>query len=240
MRVIFIPLILGFLLSLPVFAKGPPPGTGVGDVKANIMIMLDDSGSMSARDPSPGLSYCTYAVDVANNGDIFTVDPCYHRANRLDSSFKIKATIGGSYSQYNNDGSGNATFRQPWSLALDHDDSTDEFVFIGSREVRGRGSFSGRSTMSKVCTGITTTAACPKAGKLVATNTYIDNQNYTMGIAVQGNYVYTRTYNRTYLYKYNKSDFCMFRRFVISVAFRARVRIFRDLGIPRGLERTCG
>jgi Tfp pilus tip-associated adhesin PilY1 len=221
MRSIFIPLILGFLLSLPVFAKGPPPGTGVGDVKANIMIMLDDSGSMNARDPTPGLSYCTYAVDVANNGDIFTVDPCYHRANRLDSSFKIKATIGGSYSQYNNNGSGNATFRQPWSLALDHDDSTDEFVFIGSREVRGRGSFSGRSTMSKVCTGITTTAACPKAGKLVATNTYIDNQNYTMGIAVQGNYVYTRTYNKTYLYKYNKSDLSLVTK---------RTNIFQDMG----------
>ena len=37
-------LVIG--LSLPLFAKGPPPGTGVGDVKANIMIMLDDSGSM--------------------------------------------------------------------------------------------------------------------------------------------------------------------------------------------------
>ena len=42
-------------ISSVVFAKGPPPGTGVGDVKANIMIMLDDSGSMSSTDPSAGM-----------------------------------------------------------------------------------------------------------------------------------------------------------------------------------------
>ena len=87
---IFVFIIIGLFVALPTLAKGPPPGTGVGDVKANIMIMLDDSGSMSARDPAPGLSHCSYAVDVANNGDILLVDPCYHRVTRLNSSFKVK------------------------------------------------------------------------------------------------------------------------------------------------------
>ena len=30
-------------------AKNPPPGTGTSDVPANILIMLDNSGSMSRR-----------------------------------------------------------------------------------------------------------------------------------------------------------------------------------------------
>ena len=38
-------LILFFSNSL--FAKSPPPGTGTGSVPANILIMLDNSGSMS-------------------------------------------------------------------------------------------------------------------------------------------------------------------------------------------------
>ena len=199
---------VGFLLSFPVLAKGPPPGTGVGDVKANIMIMLDDSGSMSARDPSPGMSHCTYAVDVANNGDIFTVDPCYHKVTRIDSAFKVKSTFGGSWNYYSNK-NGIAQYYQPWSLALDQEDSTDEYVFVGRYEARGAGSFgssSRRSTILKVCTGITTTAACPKAGTLVAVNDKRNNQYYSMGLAVQGNYVYSLTYPNMYLFKYNKSN----------------------------------
>ena len=67
-------LILGLSLSYPLFAKGPPPGTGVGDVKANIMIMLDDSGSMSRTDTTAGLDRWSFDVAVANNGDIFVAD----------------------------------------------------------------------------------------------------------------------------------------------------------------------
>ncbi len=208
MRSILILLIAGLLLSFPILAKGPPPGTGVGDVKANIMIMLDDSGSMSARDPSPGMSYCTYAVDVANNGDIFTADPCYHKVTRLDSAYKVKATFGGSYNSYSNV-NGIAAYHQPWSLALDQGDSTDEYVFVGRYQARGAGSFGSStrySTILKVCTGITTTAACPKAGTLVAVNDKQNNQRFSMGLAVQGNYVYSLTYRGMHLQKYNKSD----------------------------------
>ena len=208
MRSILIPLITGVLLSFPILAKGPPPGTGVGDVKANIMIMLDDSGSMSARDPAPGMSHCTYAVDVANNGDIFTADPCYHKVTRLDSAYKVKSTFGGSYNWYSNV-NGIAAYYQPWSLALDQADSTDEYVFVGRYHARGAGSFgssSRYSTILKVCTGITTTAACPKAGTLVAVNDKQNNQYYSMGLAVQGNYVYSLSHPHMHIQKYNKSD----------------------------------
>ena len=37
------------LLSFQAQAKNPPPGTGTSDVPANILIMIDNSGSMSAK-----------------------------------------------------------------------------------------------------------------------------------------------------------------------------------------------
>ena len=198
-------LLLIIFFALPAIAKGPPPGTGVGDVKANIMIMLDDSGSMSARDPSPGLSHCNYDIDVATNGDIFAADPCYRKVSRISSAYKVKATLGGTYNYYNNtNGYWGGTYT--YGLSLDQADSTDEYVYIGTYRQRGRGSFSGFSNLVKVCTGITTTAACPKAGKVVATNTQQDNQYYGMQVEVQGNYVYMRTHGSGHLYKYNKSD----------------------------------
>ena len=79
-------------------------------------------------------------MDVANNGDIFTVDPCYHKVTRLDSAYKVKSTFGGSYNYYSNV-NGIAAYYQPWSLALDQADSTDEYVFVGRYHARGAGSF---------------------------------------------------------------------------------------------------
>ena len=39
--------LLIFLFSNNSFSKSPPPGTGTSDVPANILIMLDNSGSMA-------------------------------------------------------------------------------------------------------------------------------------------------------------------------------------------------
>ena len=46
--IIILILFLG-LIGSPANSKSPPPGTGTADVPANILIMLDNSGSMSAR-----------------------------------------------------------------------------------------------------------------------------------------------------------------------------------------------
>ena len=43
-RIIY--LFLGILFFSNLYAKNPPPGTGTSDLPANIMIMLDNSGSM--------------------------------------------------------------------------------------------------------------------------------------------------------------------------------------------------
>lgn len=50
------------LLSFNTNAKSPPPGTGTSDIPANILIMLDNSGSMSAR--LAGAVQIHYPVDV--------------------------------------------------------------------------------------------------------------------------------------------------------------------------------
>ena len=37
------------MFSFQAQAKNPPPGTGTADIPANILIMLDNSGSMGAK-----------------------------------------------------------------------------------------------------------------------------------------------------------------------------------------------
>ena len=201
MRLLVSLLVLGLSLSYPLCAKGPPPGTGVGDVKANIMIMLDDSGSMSATDATAGLYRYTYDVAVANNGDIFAADYMKDRVTRLDSSYTVKEFVGG-YSFYNNDSRRKAKFRDLYGIAMDHNDLTDEFFYVANRtRQNGRNGF-GSSYIAKVCSGITITAVCPEFGRLVA----VANPGSSMGsIAVQGNYVYSVGTSER-LFKYNKSN----------------------------------
>ena len=43
---LFVSLLILFLTSNTLLAKSPPPGTGSGNIPANILIMLDNSGSM--------------------------------------------------------------------------------------------------------------------------------------------------------------------------------------------------
>ena len=69
-------IILGILLFLfalteNLFAKALPPGTGIGDVPANVLIMLDKSGSMGWR-MGGGTASMRYPYDAAadSNGDI--------------------------------------------------------------------------------------------------------------------------------------------------------------------------
>ena len=53
------------------FSKSLPPGTGIGDVPANVLLMLDKSGSMGWRmgGGTVGMRY-PYDADADSNGDI--------------------------------------------------------------------------------------------------------------------------------------------------------------------------
>ena len=60
-----------FLTTETLFAKALPPGSGIGDVPANVLIMLDKSGSMGWR-MSGGVASMRYPydADADSNGDI--------------------------------------------------------------------------------------------------------------------------------------------------------------------------
>ena len=70
----FFSIILFILLgSFQSIAKSPPPGTGTSDIPANILILLDKSGSMD-WDASGNTTNVQYPIDVAvdpNTQNIF-------------------------------------------------------------------------------------------------------------------------------------------------------------------------
>ena len=72
MKKIFIGLFVFIFIHIEqVSSKSLPPGTGAGDVPANILIMLDKSGSMGWR-MSGGTASMRYPydADADSNGDI--------------------------------------------------------------------------------------------------------------------------------------------------------------------------
>ena len=59
------------ILTSNVFAKALPPGSGIGDVPANVLILLDKSGSMSARMTSGAGVYYPESSAFDSNGDVY-------------------------------------------------------------------------------------------------------------------------------------------------------------------------
>jgi len=110
--------IFGFLLliiTLTSEAKLPPPGTGKADVPANILIMLDTSGSMSSRTSTSGLRYPEDS-SIDSQGNVFIVDRQYHRISKYDSTGNLIKTIGGW-------GRSNGKFYYPYKIDIDANDN---------------------------------------------------------------------------------------------------------------------
>ena len=59
------------LLTSNGFAKNIPPGSGIGDVPANVLILLDKSGSMGARMTSGAGMMYPNSTAVDSNGDVY-------------------------------------------------------------------------------------------------------------------------------------------------------------------------
>src|SRR6056300_1040260 len=93
-KIIFILSLL--LISNNLNAKNPPPGTGTSDVPANILIMLDNSGSMSSRLSSSTL--VLYPIDVATDskGNVYVLEYGYTRIKVFDSSGNYLRSFGSS------------------------------------------------------------------------------------------------------------------------------------------------
>ena len=52
-------------------AKALPPGSGIGDIPANVLILLDRSGSMSRRLISGAGVHYPWASTTDTNGDVY-------------------------------------------------------------------------------------------------------------------------------------------------------------------------
>jgi len=64
-------LITFVLLTTNVFSKALPPGSGIGDIPANVLILLDKSGSMGARMTSgAGVRYPD-STAIDSSGDVY-------------------------------------------------------------------------------------------------------------------------------------------------------------------------
>lgn len=84
-----------FLLSFEAQAKNPPPGTGTSDIPANILIMLDNSGSMSAKLYNSVQVY--YPLDVAtdSSGNVYVMEYYNNRIKVFNSSGAYLRSFGG-------------------------------------------------------------------------------------------------------------------------------------------------
>ncbi len=90
---IIISLLLVF--SFQVKAKSPPPGTGTSEIPANILIMLDNSGSMSAKLYNSVQVY--YPLDVAtdSSGNVYVMEYYNNRIKVFNSSGTYLRSFGG-------------------------------------------------------------------------------------------------------------------------------------------------
>ena len=71
-KILLIKLFLFFIiLSGNSFAKNIPPGSGIADVPANVLILLDKSGSMNARMISGSGFYYPQGLAADGNGNIY-------------------------------------------------------------------------------------------------------------------------------------------------------------------------
>jgi len=113
--------------TLSVSAKAPPPGTGKADIPANILLMLDTSGSMGwATNQSKKFSKPT-GIAVDSKGNQYVVEERYHKVLKFDSSGSLVKVIGGRR------GSGNGQFYYPFHAEVDADDNLYVSDYANSR-----------------------------------------------------------------------------------------------------------
>jgi type IV pilus assembly protein PilY1 len=171
-KILFIILFLCFAKN--VNSKSPPPGTGTSDIPANIMIMLDNSGSMAWAVNSSSSSSLEYPIDVAvdSSGNIYALEYFRCRVVVYNSSGTFLRAFGSC-------GEGDNQFGTPHQIVISGDE-----IFIANSgydkiDVKDLfGNFKRRLSLGS------------------------GTANAVRGIAVYGNYLYTnyegqiRVYNK--------------------------------------------
>ena len=82
------------LFSYQAHAKNPPPGVGT-NIPANILIMLDTSGSMSIAMYQSVPIYLPVDVAVDSSGNVYALEYSYQRIRVFDSNGKFLRDFGG-------------------------------------------------------------------------------------------------------------------------------------------------
>ena len=91
------------ILVVPANSKSPPPGTGTSDTPANIMIMLDNSGSMAWSTDANAIGIVQSPIDVAtdSSGNIYVLQYSpYCTIQVFNSSGAYLRTIGAGCYDY--------------------------------------------------------------------------------------------------------------------------------------------
>ena len=141
-------LLISFTLSNNLFAKSAPPGTGKSDVKANILIMLDRSGSMGWTAPATAAVTNPFDAVIDSSGN--------HWASEHNQSRVKKYSGGGKLLKQINGGGGSSTqqFRHPGKIAVDSGDNV-YFVDDGNRRILSYDTNGNwRCTSSSISSGI--------------------------------------------------------------------------------------
>lgn len=88
-------IVLLVIIANKAFAKSPPPGTGTANVPANILIMLDNSGSMSSQLQSVVQVY--YPIDTSTDsaGNVYVLEYSNNRIQVFNSSGTYLRSFGG-------------------------------------------------------------------------------------------------------------------------------------------------
>jgi type IV pilus assembly protein PilY1 len=86
---------LFLVFSFQAQAKNPPPGTGTSDIPANILIMLDNSGSMSAKLYNSVQVYYPLDVTTDSSGNVYVMEYYNNRIKVFDSSGAYLRSFGG-------------------------------------------------------------------------------------------------------------------------------------------------
>ena len=92
-KIILSLLILSF--SFQAQAKNPPPGSGTSDIPANILIMLDTSGSMNDKLYSSVQVYYPLDVTTDSAGNVYVMEYFNNRIKVFDSSGAYLRSFGG-------------------------------------------------------------------------------------------------------------------------------------------------